>query len=266
MNTVKELLDSRRMIWKLAKNDFKTKYAGSYFGILWAFVQPIVTILIYIVIFQFGFKALPSETGYPYALVLTSGIIPWFFFSESLLNATNCFMEYSYLVKKVVFKISILPVVKVISSLFVHLFFVVLVFLIFLLFGKVPPVQFIQIFYYIFCTVCFSLALAFLTSAIVPFFRDFGQMVGIALQVWMWACPIMWDMEQMLGKHQTVMKLVKLNPFVYIVQGYRDCYMDGIWFWQHWAYSLYFWAVTILLGLFGFRIFKKLRVHFSDVL
>ena len=128
MNTVKELLSSRRMIWKLAKNDFKTKYAGSYFGILWAFVQPIVTILIYIIIFQYGFKAAPSREGYPYALTLTSGIIPWFFFSEALINATNCFMEYSYLVKKVVFKISILPVVKVVSSLFVHLFFVALVF------------------------------------------------------------------------------------------------------------------------------------------
>ena len=99
MNTVRELLDNRRMIWKLSKNDFKTKYAGSYFGILWAFVQPIVTIMIYVIIFQFGFKAAPSAEGYPYALTLTSGIIPWFFFSEALLNATNCFREYSYLVK-----------------------------------------------------------------------------------------------------------------------------------------------------------------------
>jgi teichoic acid transport system permease protein len=57
MNTVRELLDNRKMIWKLSKNDFKTKYAGSYLVILWAFVQPIVTIMIYVIIFQFGFKA-----------------------------------------------------------------------------------------------------------------------------------------------------------------------------------------------------------------
>ncbi|HIV23141.1 MAG TPA: ABC transporter permease [Candidatus Merdiplasma excrementigallinarum] len=266
MNTVKELLSSRRMIWKLAKNDFKTKYAGSYFGILWAFVQPIVTILIYIIIFQYGFKAAPSREGYPYALTLTSGIIPWFFFSEALINATNCFMEYSYLVKKVVFKISILPVVKVVSSLFVHLFFVALVFLIFVLFGKIPPVQFIQIVYYIFCAFCFALALSFLTSAIVPFFRDFGQIVNIVLQVWMWACPIMWDLNQMLGGYPLLMKLIKLNPFVYVVEGYRDCYINGVWFWERGLYTLYFWAVTLALGWAGFRVFKKLRVHFSDVL
>lgn len=266
MNTVRELLDNRRMIWKLSKNDFKTKYAGSYFGIIWAFVQPIVTMMIYIIIFQFGFKAAPTAEGYPYALTLASGIIPWFFFSEALLNAANCFREYSYLVKKVVFKISILPVVKVLSSLFVHVFFVALVLVIFLCFGKVPPVQFIQIPYYMLCAICFTLGLSFLTSSIVPFFRDFSQIVNIVLQVWMWACPIMWNMEQMLGDKPMLMRLVKLNPFVYIVQGYRDCYINGAWFWEQGWYTLYFWAVTLLLGWFGFRIFKKLRVHFSDVL
>ena len=266
MNTVRELLDSRKMIWKLSKNDFKTKYAGSYLGIVWAFVQPIVTMMIYIIIFQFGFKAAPSAEGYPYALTLASGIIPWFFFSEALLNATNCYREYSYLVKKVVFKISILPGVKVFSSLFVHVFFVVLVFVIFLGFGKVPPAAFIQILYYMFCTVCFTLGLAFLTSSIVPFFRDFSQIISIILQIWMWACPIMWDMNQMLGDHPLLMKLIRLNPFVYIVQGYRDCYIQGTWFWEHGWYTLYFWAVTAFLGWFGFHIFKKLRIHFSDVL
>mgnify|MGYP000047731772 CR=1 FL=1 len=266
MNTAKELLDNRKMIWKLSKNDFKTKYAGSYFGIIWAFIQPLVTVMIYIVIFQFGFKASPSVPGYPYALTLTSGIIPWFFFSEALLNGTNCFLEYSYLVKKVVFKISILPMVKVISSLFVHLFFMGLVFVVFVAFGKMPPVQFVQVIYYALCTFCLTLGLVFFTSSIVPFFRDFGQIINICLQVGMWACPIMWDMQQMLGDHPLLMKLVRLNPMVYIVEGYRDCYINGVWFWEKWQYGLYFWAVTIVLGLFGFKIFKKLRIHFSDVL
>ena len=97
MNTIRELWNNRKMIWKLSRNDFKTKYAGSYFGILWAFVQPIVTTLIYVIIFQAGVKVQPTAAGYPYALVLISGIIPWFFFSEALQNSTNCFMEYSYL-------------------------------------------------------------------------------------------------------------------------------------------------------------------------
>ena len=70
MNTIRELWNNRKMIWKLSRNDFKTKYAGSYFGILWAFVQPIVTTLIYVIIFQAGVKVQPTAAGYTYALVL----------------------------------------------------------------------------------------------------------------------------------------------------------------------------------------------------
>ena len=90
MNIFRELWRNKTLVWKLGKNDFKTKYAGSYFGILWAFVQPMVTILIYIFIFQFGFRVMDTPNGYPYALWLIAGIIPWFFFSEGIINATNC--------------------------------------------------------------------------------------------------------------------------------------------------------------------------------
>ena len=89
MNIFRELWRNKTLVWKLGKNDFKTKYAGSYFGILWAFVQPMVTILIYIFIFQFGFRVMDTPNGYPYALWLIAGIIPWFFFSEGIINATK---------------------------------------------------------------------------------------------------------------------------------------------------------------------------------
>lgn len=263
MNMFKELLANRKLIWKLAKNDFKTKYSGSYFGIFWAFVQPIVTVLIYVFVFQVGFKAQPTDTGYPYVLQLVSGIIPWFFFSEALLSATNCLLEYSYLVKKVVFKISILPIVKVVSAIFVHIFFICFGVLLFVIMGKIPPIQFVQIIYYMFCTLCLAIGLSFFTCAIVPFFRDFYQMVSIALQIGMWLCPIMYDISLIPTKIQF---FLKLNPVYYIVQGYRDSYMNGIWFWHHGTMGIYFWVVTILFGILGFKTFKKLRVHFSDVI
>ena len=84
-----DLYKNRRLVMKLAKNDFKTRYAGSYFGILWAFVQPMVTILIYIFIFQFGFRVMDTPNGYPYALWLIAGIIPWFFFSEATMQSAQ---------------------------------------------------------------------------------------------------------------------------------------------------------------------------------
>ena len=119
-----ELYHNRQLIFSLAKNDFKTKYAGSYLGIVWAFVQPIVTILVYWFVFSVGLRA-GNADDYPFVLYLVSGIVPWFFFQDALNGGTNALLEYNYLVKKVVFKISILPMVKVISAMFVHCFFVV---------------------------------------------------------------------------------------------------------------------------------------------
>ena len=121
-NMLKEIISNRKLIWDLSKNDFKTRFAGSYLGIIWAFVQPIVTVLVYWFVFTVGFRS--SDVGdAPYTIWFISGIIPWFFFSDALNSTSNVFLEYSYLVKKVVFKIEILPTVKIISALFVHLFF-----------------------------------------------------------------------------------------------------------------------------------------------
>ena len=92
-----ELLQNRKLIMNLAKNDFKTKYAGSYLGIVWAFVQPIVTILVYWFVFSVGLKA-GNVSDYPFVLYLVSGIVPWFFFQDALNGGTNALMEYNYLV------------------------------------------------------------------------------------------------------------------------------------------------------------------------
>ena len=112
-----ELYHNRKLIFSLAKNDFKTKYAGSYLGIVWAFIQPVVTILVYWFVFSVGLKA-GTVSNYPFVLYLVSGIVPWFFFQDALNGGTNALLEYNYLVKKVVFKISILPILHCLSMHF----------------------------------------------------------------------------------------------------------------------------------------------------
>ena len=113
-----EIYKNRKLVFSLAKNDFKTKYAGSYFGTIWAFIQPIVTICVYWFVFGLALRN-GSDKGVPFVLWLIAGLIPWFFFQEGLIGGTNALLEYNYLVKKVVFNIRILPVVKVFSAVFV---------------------------------------------------------------------------------------------------------------------------------------------------
>lgn len=258
----REIYNSKELMWKLAKNDFKTKYAGSYLGIFWAFVQPVVTVMIYWFVFQVGFKSAPVA-NFPFVLWLIAGMVPWFFFSEALLNATNSMMEYSYLVKKVVFKISVLPMVKVISSLFVHIFFIIFTFGIYGVYGYAPTPYSIQIVYYSLCTFILVLGLSYATCAIVIFFKDLGQIINIGLQIGMWMTPIMWSYTMITPQYQWILKI---NPMYYIVQGYRDSFIDHVWFWQRYNDTLYFWIITLGCFVAGTIIFKRLKVHFSDVL
>lgn len=259
-----ELYHNRKLIFSLAKNDFKTKYAGSYLGIVWAFVQPVVTILVYWFVFQVGFRS-NDVSEFPFVLYLTSGIVPWFFFQDALNGGTNALIEYNYLVKKVVFKISILPIVKIISAAFVHVFFVCFAMFICTLYGYHPSLYSLQFIYYFICVFVFVLGLVYATSAIVVFFKDLTQIIGIFLQIGIWMTPIMWDVK-MLEAYPLLLKLFKLNPVYYVVTGYRDSFLGHVGFWEHWKWGIYFWAVTAILFVTGSIIFKRLKVHFADVL
>lgn len=263
-----ELYQSRHLIWKLAKNDFKKRYAGSYLGAVWAMAQPVVTVAMYYVVFDLIMDSSAGGTlrnggEVPFVLFLTTGLVPWFFFTEALTNGTNALLEYNYLVKKVVFKISILPIIKIIAASFIHVFFVGVMLVIAAIYGFYPTIYTIQIVYYSFCLFIFVLALCYTTCAVVVFFKDLAQIINIVLQIGMWATPILWNMD---GLSDTWVFIVKLNPLVYIVNGYRNAVYGQEWFFWDFFSTMYFWIVTVVLFGIGALVFKRLKVHFADVL
>ncbi len=265
-----ELWQNRHLIWKLAKNDFKKRYSGSYLGAVWAMAQPVVTVVMYFLVFDVVFGSegplLNDGTRAPYVLSLTAGLVPWFFFSEALNHGTNALLEYNYLVKKVVFKISVLPIIKVIAATFVHVFFVGVLLIMAALYGYYPTVYTIQLLYYSACLFIFVLAICYTTCAVVVFFRDLSQIINIVLQIGMWATPILWNLTDMQMAYGDGVLLFKLNPLVYIVDGYRSAILEKQWFFEDFFSTMYFWIVTALLFGLGALVFKRLKVHFADVL
>ncbi len=258
-----ELFQNRHLIWKLAKNDFKKRYAGSYMGAVWAMVQPVVTVGMYYIVFDVIMPGASRTDEAPFVLFLTAGLVPWFFFTEAWNNGTNALREYDYLVKKVVFKISILPIIKVIAATFIHAFFVLVLLVVAAIYGYYPSIYTLQIFYYSACLFIFVLALSYMTCAIVVFFKDLSQIINIILQIGIWATPILWDMNTISGKWVVILKL---NPLVYIVNGYRSAIYGHEWFFQDFFSTMYFWIVTVVLFGLGALVFKRLKVHFADVL
>lgn len=250
------------VIWNLAKNDFKTRFVGSYLGIFWAFVNPIVTILLYWFVFQFAFKSQDVE-GFPFVLWLVAGLVPWLFFSEAVTNGTNSLLEYAYLVKKIVFPVEVLPCVKILSAGFVHVVFVGIALVIACCMGYFPSGYTLQLVYYFVCMIALILAITYATSAIVLFFRDLGQFINVFMQVFMWMTPIMWQSNIIPNKW---LWFFMLNPMYYVISGYRDSLLFKVSMLQHMGYAAYFWIVVLVLFRFGTTIFKRLRPHFADVL
>ena len=259
-----ELYQSRHLIWKLAKNDFKKRYAGSYLGAVWAMVQPVVTVAMYYVVFDVimgtGKSMVPDK---PYVLFLTAGLVPWFYFSEALNNGTNALLEYNYLVKKVVFKISVLPIIKIIAATFIHVFFAAVLLIIAACYGYFPTIYTIQLIYYSICLFVLVLGMCYTTCAVMVFFKDIGQIISILLQIGMWATPILWDIGSLSS---TAEMLVKINPLVYIVNGYRSAIFEKSWFFEDFYSTMYFWIITVVIFSIGALVFKRLKVHFADVL
>ena len=263
--TLSALWSNRKLLVTLSKNDFKVKYAGSYFGILWGFIQPFITIGVYWFVFQIGFRSGSIVEGYPFILWLICGLIPWFFFVEAVSSGTNCLLDYHYLVKKVVFPMDILPSIRLVSTYYVHIFFMFFMLLVFLLYGVFPNIHWLQLIY---CEICLFVLLAgivYASSAVVVFFKDLSQIITIVLQIGLWLTPILWDYHS-VSSNATLLFILKLNPVFYVVQQYRNAFLYQTWFWNDGNWTIYFWGITLIFFGVGIVIFQKLKIHFADVL
>lgn len=260
---INDIITSRHVLSQLVKRDFKSRYLGSAFGLLWAFVHPAVTIGVLWFVFEMGFRARPIEGKFPFVLWLATGIIPWFFISEVLGSATNSIIEHSYLVKKVAFRVGLLPIVKIASAAIVHLFFIFILFSLVALYGYTPSFYHLQSLYYFACSVILLLGITWLTSSVVIFFKDVSQVIQVMIQFGFWGTPIFWSINNLSPKWQF---FLKLNPVYYITEGFRFSFLYQVPFWEHWKWGLYFWTVTGIMFVVGGAVFMKLKRHFADVI
>lgn len=259
---LKELITKRESISELTKRDFKNGYLGSYLGLVWAFILPLANVFIFWFVFQIGFKSRPVS-NFPFILWYMTGLIIWNFFNDSISSGMNAVTQYGFVVKKVSFSIGLLPVIKILSALLIHLFFIFVIIVLFMLYGQMPNLYYFQVVYYLVAAFLFALGMSWFTSAVVLFFRDLRQIISILLQFGFFLTPIFWSLNILPKNLQLYMKL---NPVFYIIEGYRDCFINRIWFWEHWGMTIYFWGITTVVFILGAVVFRRLRPYFADVL
>lgn len=246
----------------MAKREIKANYVGSVLGFSWILIHPAIMITVFWFVFSMGFKVRPTN-DVPFVVWLTAGLAPWFFFLNIVSGSTSVIVDNSHLIKKTIFFPQVLPIVKICSSMITHVVFVLILLLLILLQHMKIDLWALQSLYYLFCLLVLSIGISWGTSALNVFVRDIGQVVAVSLQVGFWVTPIFWDMQMMSPKVQF---FLKLNPIFYIVQGYRDSFINRIGFWQHPVYSLYFWCCTGIILILGGLVFRRLQPQFSDVL
>lgn len=244
----------------LISRDLSVRYLGSYMGILWAFVQPVVTLVIFYVVFSMGFKVEPVQEV-PFMVWLIPGYIGWQYFGESVSGGAIAIVESSYLVKKIAFKVERLPVVKMMSALVVHLFFVVIM-MVYIARELGLGLRNMQLVYYMVAMMSLVYGISLVTSALSVYVRDVVQVVGMALQLGFWGTPIFWSKGMLPAEYQW---LVEVNPMAYIVEGYRQSMIGGEWFWER-PETVYYWVLTVTVIMIGRRVFRRMRPGFADVL
>jgi len=261
---VYEIYEKRYLIYELVKRDFKARYMGSLFGLFWAILQPLLMNAIMWFVFTYGLKAGSGPMGVPFVCYLFTGMLAWNFFADSLIGSTNVITEYSFLVKKINFRLSILPIVKILSASILSFIFLLIVILI-LFYNKIyPSFWWSQFLYYMAASMFLALGLSWITSAMNVFLKDIFYIVSIFIQFGFWMTPIFWDITVLPESWRV---FVKLNPMAYIVNGYRDSFLYNKPFWQGDLFSIiYFWSFTLAALLIGIIVFKRLRPHFADVI
>lgn len=260
---IRNIYSLRAVIIELAKRDFKSQYASSLLGIVWVYLQPLLFIVVIYSVFSYGFRTKPVTDDTPYSVWLISGMIAWLFFASNLSSCSNIINQYSFLVKKVNFSLSVLPLVKLLSTYIPHISFIFITILIAIYNEVYPSLYALQIFYYLFAMSTLLIGINWLTSSTNVFIPDVSKLVTLIVQFGFWLTPIFWNKDQIPVDYHWV---INLNPMAYIVNGYRDSLINNIGFWDRPTETAYFWITCLTLCVLGATVFKHLKPHFAEVI
>lgn len=256
MQRIKELYAYREMIINLVKKDLRGRYKGSLLGFLWTFLNPLLQLVVYTLVFSTILKSTIEK----YYLFLFVALIPWLFFSATLITGATSILWGKELVKKIYFPREVLPIATVTSGFVNMLFCFIIIFFVIFISGigisltALLYLPFIMIVEYI-----FVLGIAMMTSALTVYFRDLEYILNIISMAWMYMTPIMYDIAIVPEKYQF---LFNLNPMTPIIIAYRDIlYYKSIPKLQTLSHALF---LGIAIFAIGWRLFDKLQKRFVE--
>lgn len=252
----------------LVQRDLEARYKGSLLGNLWPLLNQLSQLLIYTYVFaivlqvKLSLKGLPEDSSFVFGLWLFAGLLPWIAFSGGLLQSTNSVVAQPNLVKKVVFPLTLLPLVPILSSFIESTFgLMALITFVVLLTQKLHATLLLLPLVWL-PQLCLTAGLGFLTAGLTVFLRDIPQTLGVVLNLWFYATPLIYPAKMIPQPFQTW--VFWLNPMAVVGELYRDMVLTGtVTHWSEWAVAT---VVSLLVLLGGYWCYRKLRPAFADVL
>lgn len=258
---LQNLLRYRTLIASLVARELKARYRGSLLGFLWSFITPLLLLLIYTFVFTVVMPGARGSNVEPFAVFMFCGILPWTWFSSSLLEATSSLVTGGNLIKKVLFPAEVLPIVNVLAGL-VHFCFGLPILAVFLLYYRVPVSlpDLLWLPILIGIQTLFTVGLALLTSALTVHFRDVRDLLANVLTLWFFATPIIYPYWTAPASAQ---RLLGMNPMTHLAVSYQEVlFRPGVY--TGWSRVLLAAVVATLVFTAGYFVFDRLRDTFAE--
>ena len=260
MNLLKELYSYRELLKTNVKKEIRGKYKGSLLGVLWSFINPLLQVVVYAIIFPY----LMRGTSEHYLVYLITGIIPWTFFITSVNQGMTTVRANAGIIKKVYFPREILPISVVLSQLvnFLISCIIIVVFCIGDVVGLSWHIILLPVITLIFSM--FTLGLAFGLGAINVYIKDTEYIIQFMLNMLFYGTPIIYQLDLFAGSSSILYKLINLNPMTHLIMSYRDIFL------YHQLPNMKALGLVTLISVavlvIGYLIFKNLQKGFAEEL
>lgn len=259
MRLFKDLYSYRELLKSNVKKEIRGKYKGSFLGVLWSFVSPLLMTIVYAIVFPY----LMRGAGYEhYTTFLIIGILPWTWFTTSIAQGTFTVIGNGPIIKKVYFPREILPI-SVVTSGLVNFLISCVIMALFLIFSGIGfSINILWLPLIILAQFLLTLGIVFITSAINIYVRDLEYIINFIIQMLFYGTPILYSVDMFTNAPAIISTLIKYNPIGIIVTCYRD-----ILYWGNMPHILSLLVViggSLLLCIIGLAIFRKLSKGFAE--
>ncbi len=265
MNTwIVRLKKTYRLLPPLLARDIKERYAGSVLGVFWTFIQPVLFMLVFWLVFSQIIKVRISvDSGeIPYLAFLLSGLLPWFALQEGIIRGASSLVEKGFIIKKVFYPPELFPISAVLSSFIHHgtgLFIFLVIFFIYK--GGISLFQLPAVALLLFLQLMLTIGFSFFLSALSVYVRDILQVLGVIFQALLYLTTILYPISSV---PKGLRFIVDLNPFTWLIEGYHSVILYGRY--PEISSLLYLSIFAAVVFFLGIVIFRRLKGGFADVL